>query len=59
MKSVTVRNKMNGEKFVCDDFRQVEVIDGVEYLLVRRFGTDRRILMRKEALEKVKEIIPQ
>ncbi len=57
MKSVTVKNKMNGEKFVCDDFRQVEVIDGVEYLLVRRYGSDRKFLMRKEALEKVKEKI--
>lgn len=59
MKSVTVKNKMNGEKFVCDDFRQVEVIDGIEYLLVRRFGTDRKFLMRKEALERVKDKIPQ
>ncbi len=59
MKSVTVKNKMNGEKFVCDDFRYVEIIDGVEYLLIRRFGTERKFLMRKEALEKVQEKIPQ
>jgi len=50
---------MNGERFVCDDVRDVHVIDDVEYLLVRRPGSDRKFLMRKEALEKVKDTIPQ
>ncbi len=48
---------MNSDKVVCDDTRKVETIDGVEYLLVRRPGTDRKFLMRKEALERVKEKI--
>lgn len=52
MKQTNLRNKLNGEKFVSDNVRQSEFIDGVEYLLVRRPGTDRRFLMRKESLEK-------
>lgn len=61
MKPVTFRNRLNGERFVCEDTRAVEQIDGVEYLVVRRFGQDRRFLMRKDVLEKdtatVKEIL--
>lgn len=55
MKPVTFKNRMNSEKVICDDTRQVETIDGVEYLVVRRIAQDRRFLMRKDALEKVKE----
>jgi hypothetical protein len=57
MKPVTFKNRMNSDKVVCDDTRKVETIDGVEYLLVRRPGTDRKFLMRKEALERIKEKI--
>jgi len=57
MKSVTFKNRMNNEQVVCDNVRDVHVIDGIEYLLVRRFGTDRKFLMRKEALERIKETI--
>ncbi len=53
MKSITLKNKLNGEQFICDNTKDVEVIDGIEYLMVRRFGTDRRVLMKKDALEKV------
>ena len=55
MKAVTFQNKLNGEQVVCDDTRNVEVIEGVDYLLVRRPGTDRRFLMRKEVLQKIPE----
>lgn len=44
---------MNGERFVCDDVRTVEVIDGIEYLFVRRPDQNRVFKMRKDALEKV------
>ena len=53
MKSVMFRNRMNGENVICDDIRKVEVIDGVQYIFVRRLGQDRTYLMRKEALEKI------
>jgi hypothetical protein len=53
MKSVTFRNRMNGERFVCDDVRTVEVIDGVEYLIVHKPNEHRIFKMRKDALEKI------
>jgi hypothetical protein len=59
MKSVTLKNKMNGERFVCDDLRQVEVIDGVEFLVVHRPNEMRLFKIRKDILERVKEKIPQ
>jgi hypothetical protein len=55
MKSVNFKNKMNGERVVCENIRDVKVIDGVEYLTVHKQGNDRQFLMRREALERVKE----
>lgn len=43
---------MNNEQVICNDTRLVETIDGVEYLVVHRPGTDRQFLMRKDVLEK-------
>jgi predicted Zn-dependent protease with MMP-like domain len=53
MKSVTFKNKMNGEQFVCDNTKAVELIDGIEYVVVHRAGSDRHFLIKKDALEKV------
>jgi hypothetical protein len=52
MKPVTFKNRMNNERFICDNTRLTENIDGVEYLLVHRPGNERRFLMRRDALEK-------
>lgn len=52
MKSMTFKNRMNGERFVCDDIRAIEVIEGVEYLLVHRPNEHRIFKMRRDALEK-------
>ena len=52
MKSMTFKNRMNGERFVCDNVRTVEVIDGGEYLIVHRPNEHRTFKMRKDALEK-------
>lgn len=55
MKPTTFRNKINGEKVVCDDIKQnTKNIDGVEYYLVHQVGLTRKFLMRKDALEKIK-----
>ena len=56
---MTFKNRFNNERFVCDDARVVENIDGVEYLLVHRPNEQRVFKMRKDALERVKEKIPQ
>ena len=53
MATITFRNKMNGEQFVCDNTKAVQVIDGVEYLVVRKEFNPRPVMMRKDILEKV------
>ena len=54
MKTITFKNRFNGERVVCNDPKAVQVIDGIEYLLVSKTVQDRKFLMRKEALEKIK-----
>lgn len=51
---MTFENRFNRERFECDNVRDVEVIDGVEYLKVRKPNTTRQFLIRKDSLEKVK-----
>ena len=55
MKSVNFKNRLNGERVVCDNVRDVRVIDGVEYLVVHKEKNERQFLMRREALEKVRD----
>ena len=52
MKPTLYKNRLNSEKFVCDDIRITEFIDGVEYLYVHRPNETRIFKMRKDALEK-------
>jgi hypothetical protein len=53
MKPVMFKNRLNNERFVCEDIRAVDVIDGVKYLIVHRPNEQRMFKMRKDALEKV------
>ena len=55
MKTITFKNRFNGERVVCKDLKAVQVIDGIEYLLVSKTIQDRKFLMRKDALERVKD----
>ena len=57
MKSMNFKNRLNGERFVCDDVRTVEVIEGVEYLIVHRPNEHRMFKMRKDVLEKDTAIV--
>lgn len=52
MKQITLRNKLNGEKFISDNFKQSEFIDGIEYIVVHKPDNERKFLMRKDSLEK-------
>jgi len=52
MKPVILKNPINGERVICDNIRDVKIIDGVEYFLVRRGTAPRQFLMRKDALVK-------
>ena len=53
MKPTLFKNRMNTERFVCDDTRMTEFIDGVEYLIVHRPNENRLFKMRRDALELV------
>jgi hypothetical protein len=55
MKSTMFKNIFNNDQFICEDVRTIEVIDGVEYLVVHRPGEQRMFKMRKDALEKIVE----
>jgi hypothetical protein len=59
MKPMIFKNRINGEHFVCNDVRAVEVIDGVEYLIVHRPTEQRLFKMRRDALEKIREKLPR
>jgi hypothetical protein len=52
MKPTFFKNRLNSERFVCDDVRVTEFIDGVEYLYVHRPNETRLFKMRRDALEK-------
>ena len=54
MKPMTFESKLNRDRYECDNVRDVEVIDGIEYLRVRKPNTQRQFLIRKDSLEKVK-----
>jgi penicillin-binding protein-related factor A (putative recombinase) len=55
MKPVTFENRVSHERVICDDIKNVQLIDGIEFLLVHRQGQQRIFLMRKDSLEKVAE----
>lgn len=59
MKSMTFKNRLNGERFICDDVRAVEVIDDVEYLVVHRPNEHRIFKMRRDALEKDTTVVKE
>lgn len=59
MKPVNLINRINNERFICENFREIEQIDGVEYLRVRRAGEQRWFLMRREVLEKINTPVTQ
>lgn len=54
MRQTVFKNILNGEEVVCDDVKHnVEVIDGIEYLIVHRKNNSRIFKMRKDVLAKV------
>ena len=52
MKPITLVNRYNNERYICENVRETQFIDDVEYLRVRRPGDNRWFLMRKEVLVK-------
>jgi hypothetical protein len=54
LKPILFENRVNGEKVLCQNPRDKQWIDGVEYLKVQRQNSSREFLMRKDALTKTK-----
>lgn len=55
MKTIYFENILNKEKFYCTDTKDVRSIDGIEYLRVFKYGTQRDYLIRKDTLKKIKD----
>ena len=55
MKTIYFENLRNKEKFYCKDTKDIQMIDGIEYLRVFRLGTQRDCLVKKDSLRKVSE----
>ena len=55
MKTIYFENLRNKEKFYCKNTKDIQLIDGVEYLRVFRLGTSRDCLVKKDSLRKVTE----
>jgi hypothetical protein len=55
VKTVYFENIRNGEKFYCTNDKNIQNIDGVEYLRVFKYGTQRDCLIRKDTLKKIKD----
>jgi hypothetical protein len=53
MKPVTFIVERSKERVVCEDTRDVRVIDGIEYLTVHREDNSRPFLMRRDSLKKI------
>ena len=49
---VTLVNPINLDEWYCEDYNDVRVIDGVEYVKVRKGLMRHSVSMRKEALRK-------
>lgn len=50
MKPLVFKNLISHERWLCDNPKQVKVIEGVEYILVRKPESQRTVLMRKDSL---------
>jgi hypothetical protein len=55
MKTVYFENMRNKEKFFCKNLKDIQKIDGVDYLRVFRMGTQRDCLVKLDSLRKIPE----
>ena len=51
---VRLVNNISGEEWVCEDYTNIRLIDGVEFIEVRQPLGERKFWMNKESLVKVK-----
>ena len=55
MKTIYFENIRNKEKFSCKNTKDIQKIDGIDYLRVFRLGTQRDCLVRLDSLKKIQE----
>jgi hypothetical protein len=53
MKHILFENQFSKEQFVCEDLKQIKIIDGVTYLAVHRPHNDRMFFVRQDSLRKL------
>lgn len=53
MKSIVFENPFNHEHLICDNVKEIQIIDGVEYLTVYKKDQSKKFLFRKDILKKV------
>jgi len=51
-------NLVNKEKYLCKNPNDIRLIDGIEYLRVFKYGTQRDCLVRKDSLKRIPESKP-
>ena len=56
MKEIMFENIFNHDRFACANPRDIEIIEGVQYLRVHLPSNNRMMLMRKDALKKVEKL---
>lgn len=54
MKQILLKNRVNNDIVVCDNIKEIELIDGIEYITVRKPDNLRKFKMRKDVLEILK-----
>lgn len=54
MKQILLKNRVNNDVVVCDNIKEIEFIDGIEYITVRKPDNVRKFKMRKDVLEILK-----
>jgi hypothetical protein len=47
-------NPVTQEEWFCENVNEIKTIDGVEFLYVHAYASDRTFLMRRDALKKVR-----
>lgn len=53
MKTVYFENMRNREKFFCKNLKDIQKIDGVDYLRVFRMESQRECLVKLDSLRKI------
>lgn len=51
---ILFENPITKDKWLCDDLRQSKIIEGIEYIPVRKENTSRTVLIRRDILKKIK-----